>query len=210
MAIEDGKDCRNWLKDPENYMAIKEKRRMLKFKCRVFSSALYQEKRMYKNLLDNTEKRKKIYNPTYSSREELDQAYVIGAIDDKEYMSQRSKIWQVYSDRGHIKNIEWLESELNKYETALDMLENWREKKKEYTLKECRKIDAQRKHHKAYNRQRLRRIRKVEKQERWEREREERHEQERIEMEEIEKIKEEERRQMEIESNEYFERCDNE
>lgn len=41
MAIEDGKDCRNWLKNKDDHMAIKEKRRMLKFKLHVFSSAQY-------------------------------------------------------------------------------------------------------------------------------------------------------------------------
>lgn len=208
MSIEDGKDYRNWLKDPENHLAIKERRRMLKFKLHVFTTALYYEQRNYDKLLANTERRKKSYKPMFSSREELDQAYVLGAVSDKEYMSQRSKIWQVYSDRGHIKNIEWLKSEIERYQEALDILDQWMKTKHLHTVKMLRKLRDQKKHHRAYNKHRNRRIRKIAKQERWERERAERREQERIEMEEIEARKEEERRQMELESIEYFEHYD--
>lgn len=204
MAIEDGKDCRNWLKNKDDHMAIKEKRRMLKFKLHVFSSALYEEKRNYKKLMTNTERRKQTYKPQYQTREELDQAYVLGAINDKEYMKNRSAIWLVYSDRGHIKNIEWLESEVAKYEGALAELEEWMNEKHEESVRRKRKKQQRKLHHRRYNKHRLRKIRAAEKKERLERERAERREKERIEMEEIEKIKQKEREEMERESLEYF------
>lgn len=123
MSIEDGKDCRNWLNYPKEHMAIKEKRRMLKFQVMVFRRALKAERKRYDELLEGTERRKESYKPMFDTIDKLNDAYVIGQVDDQTYMSQRSRIWQVYSDRGHIANLEWLQAEYDKYKGQLDSLE---------------------------------------------------------------------------------------
>lgn len=123
MSIENGKDCRNWLNYPEEHMAIKEKRRMLKYQVSVFQRELNKEQRVYDDLLANFEKRKAAYKPKYESLEELNEAYIVSRMPDREYMAERSRIWQVYSDRGHPARIEWLTKERDKYKSALDALE---------------------------------------------------------------------------------------
>lgn len=120
MSIEDGKDYRNWLRgDPELLARNKERKRMLKFKIRVFKTALYNEQKAYEKLLKGVERREKAYKPNFKDRETLDASYVAGLVSDDDYPRERYAIWQCYSDRGHINNMKWIESELAKYEKAL-------------------------------------------------------------------------------------------
>lgn len=156
MSIENGKDYRNWLVNEKEHLAIKEAIRMLKFKRRVFKTALYTEKKNYEKLLSGIERREKAYKPRYKTREELDAAYVVGAVSDEDYMQQRSAIWQCYSDRGHIANIEWLEKELDRYESALADLDQWKEDTKKES---ARRYSQKRWKAKKFNNYRRRRYR---------------------------------------------------
>lgn len=167
MSIKNGRDYRNWLVNPEEHMRIKEERRLLKFKIQVFNRELKREKKRYESLLDGQDARKESYKPAYQSRKELDEAYVVGAVSDKEYMRNRSAIWQVYSDRGHIANIEWLESELEKYQKMLDSLESYMARKKLESKKRYRQRINARRRFNAYRRRRYRQNKKAELEARW-------------------------------------------
>lgn len=167
MSIENGKDYRNWLNNPEQHMAIKEARRMLKFKCRVFRTALYTEKKNYEKLLSGIERREKAYKPRFKTREELDAAYVVGAVSDEDYMQQRSAIWQCYSDRGHIANIEWLEKELAKYESALADLDQWRKDARQESVRKYEQKRSRAKRFNTYRRNRYRRQKREQLERRW-------------------------------------------
>lgn len=168
MSIENGKDYRNWLVgDPNLYARNKEKKRILRFKIRVFERELKQEQKKYDKLLAGTENRKEVWHPIYDNREDLDSAYVAGIVKDEDYPRERYAIWQVYSDRGHINNIKWLTGELEKYKSQLegfeDFLNGIRKEKR-------RKIDRRRQVRRRYNNRRRslrRQKRKAELQERW-------------------------------------------
>lgn len=157
MAIEDGKDVRNFLKHPDEHMAIKEARRMLRYQIRVFDRAIKHEQKMYDELIEGTERRKQSYKPTFDSLEKLNEAYVIGKVDDKEYMRNRSAIWNVYSDRGHIANLEWLHKERDKYQKRLDHIDDWIDEQRRVSNHERYK----RKYKKVHNRNNMRRLRRV-------------------------------------------------
>lgn len=165
MAIEDGKDCRNWLNHPEEHMAIKEKRRMLRFQVRVFKRELKAEQKKYDTLLAKTADREKSYKPMFDSLEKLNDAYVVGKVDDRTYMSQRSKIWQVYSDRGHIANLAWLQSELDYYQGKLDALEGKMDDLRKLQVKDY--PSTIRRKNASHKRKVRRKIRRQELQERW-------------------------------------------
>lgn len=167
MSIENGKDCRNWLKNPDTHMQIKEKRRMLQFKVRVFQRALKQEKFTYEKLKKGEQKRFDAYKPKYRTREELDAAYVVGALTDREYMWERSAIWRVWSDRGHIANIAWLEEELAKYEEALNTLDTWIKEKHDETVKRKQQRYRQKVKHRNYVRNKYRKNKRKELEARW-------------------------------------------
>lgn len=149
MSIADGKDCRNWLKNPEEYMAIKEKRRMLSFQVSVFRRELKREQKTLEKLNSHLQLRIDRWHPRFDSREKLDEAYVAGLVTDRDYMRERYAIWQVYNDRGHNANIAWLSAELEKCETALENLENHIDQRHKDTQRRYRrKIQA----HKRKNR----------------------------------------------------------
>lgn len=167
MSIEDGKDYRNWLVNEKEHLAIKEARRMLKFKLHVFKSSLYTEKKNYEKLLSGIERREKAYKPRYKTREDLDAAYVVGAVSDQDYMQQRSAIWQCYSDRGHIANIEWLESEVDKYQNALDDLDSWMAEKKTESRARFERKRTQTRRHNGKRRKKYRREKREALERRW-------------------------------------------
>ena len=167
MSIEDGKDYRNWLVNEKEHLAIKEARRMLRFKRTVFRTAYTREKLRYQQLIDGTERREKSYKPMFKTREELDAAYVVGAVSDQDYMKQRSAIWQCYSDRGHIKNLEWIQSELDKYQKALDELDEWTEAKHRETVARNDKKRRQKLKHRRTERNKYRKKKKEALERRW-------------------------------------------
>ena len=140
---------------------------MLRFQVATVERALKQEKKTYKKLLDGTERRKESYKPTYTSREELDQAYIVGAVADEDYMRERSAIWNVYSDRGHIANIQWLEETLAKYQYALDNLEAYLTNKRKETIRACEHRRIARKTYNSHRRVMYRKKKREEKEARW-------------------------------------------
>lgn len=89
-------------------------------------------------------------------------------MDDREYMRQRSAIWQVYSDRGYFDQIAWLESERDRYKKKLENINDFIiEKRKEKQARGYAKKQAKRKRTANIRRYR-KRIRKRELEERWE------------------------------------------
>lgn len=168
MSIADGKDHRNFLNiDQAEYMRNKEALRMLKFKITVFKRAVYNEQRAYKKLLSTQDKRIKAYNPRFKTREELDAAYLVGAVSDEDYSRERYNIWLVYSDRGHINNLKWLEEQLAYYEQKLADFENHLQMQ----AKTKRQAWLRRQQYKSRHATYMRKVRKAERQrklkERW-------------------------------------------
>lgn len=170
MSIADGKDHRNFLNiDQAEYMRNKEALRMLKFKVTVFKRQLFQEQRTYKKLLSTQEKRFNTYQPKFKTRKELDAAYLVGAVSDQEYSKQRYAIWLVYSDRGHINNLKWLESELEYYEKKLADFENHLQEQAKTKRQAWLRRQQKRNKHATYMRRTRRAARKKELEERWHR-----------------------------------------
>lgn len=167
MALKDDKDIRHLLWHEEEHLAIKEKTRMLKYQASVFRNELTKQKKAYQKLVDGQERRKVSYAPMFDTLEELNEEYGKGEMEDREYMSQRSRIWQVYSDRGHIANIKWLEEELAKVEAKLAAVENVKEQFKDAKKKYKPDPKRERARKTAYERNRRRKIRKREREERW-------------------------------------------
>ena len=168
MSIENGKDYRNILNgDPELHMKYKEAIRLTKFKIKVFKSQLRLEKITYDSLKKNEPKRFAHWKPKYKTVSDLDEAYVAGLVDDKDYMYQRYAIWQVYSDRGHINNIAWMESEIKKYEKQLADIENYLKERNREAQKRARKKLERKKHKLAYKRKVRRKKRTAEREQLW-------------------------------------------
>ena len=160
----------NWLNDDEDeHLKIKKRFKLLEYKIRFFKRERKRVQKMLDNLIANREMQAEVRGLLYHSRQELDEAYMAGLLEDREYMRQRSSLWHVYSDRGHTAELEWLDSEIEKYETELNALHEWTElKKKESTRK--RGMKRQRLRHKTYmQRTRRRRKRKQALEERWRR-----------------------------------------
>ena len=154
----------------DEHMRIKHEWKLTKYQLRFFTKELERRKKYLEKLEANTELRKKAYKCDYSSVEELNQAYIVGAIqDDKEYMRQRSALWQVYSDRGHLKEIEWLEAEILKYQRKMDAIESIMQKKKKRNHEEWDKMVKKRRRKAATMRRYRRRRKQAELEERWKR-----------------------------------------
>lgn len=170
MSFADGKDNRNYLNIPEDeFRRNKETLRMLKFKKKVYSVALYNEQRAYKKMLSTQGKRFETWHPRYKTREELDAAYLVGAVDDQEYRYERYAIWQVYSDRGHINNLKWLEEMVEKATNALEGFENHLQDESRQRAMARQKRKRLLHKNVVYNRRSRRKKRKRELEERWRR-----------------------------------------
>lgn len=169
MSFADGQDKRNYLKIPEDeFMRNKETLRMLKFKIRVYKTALYNEQRAYKKMLSTQDKRFEQWQPKYKTRKELDDAYLVGAVDDTDYRKERYAIWQVYSDRGHINNLKWLEKMVEVSEKNLADFEAYLQSESERRKEAREKRDRLRKRHNMYIRRYRHKKKKKALQERWE------------------------------------------
>lgn len=111
-----------WVHDEEQHMRIKNRRKLIEYQVRFFRRELKKEQTMLEKLDAKQEMRKNVFHCRFDSREELDDEYRAGKMTDKDYIEQRSALWKTYSDRGHTMRIEWLESELAKYEKRLAMV----------------------------------------------------------------------------------------
>ena len=114
---------------------------------------------MLDKLNANQEYRAEVYGAKYKSRQELDEAYMLGGMTDKEYMKQRSAIWNAYSDRGYIMRIEWLDQMIDFYQQRLDKIDEWIEVKHKDTRKQIMKRYYKRQKHYAYKRRKRREAR---------------------------------------------------
>lgn len=171
MATIEDRDQRNTFNgiSPEEYLRTKERIRMAKFKIRVFKTALRNEQFAYNKMLKTQPKRMNRWHPKYEDRKKLDEDYVVGKLTNEEYAYERYAIWQVYSDRGHINNIKWLEEMLKHYEDALKDINDELEQRRKETNRRRQKRWWQKKKHATH----MRRVRRAEKQrkleERWKR-----------------------------------------
>ena len=130
----------------EEHVRIKRELQLTDYQIRVFEKALRDRKKVLADLRAGEEMRKEAFKCKYRTVEELNQAYIVGAIkDDREYMRQRSAIWQVYSDRNHLKEIEWLETELLRYYRKKENIEALIEKKRKETRAEHKRRYRKRK-----------------------------------------------------------------
>lgn len=169
MATIKDRDQRNTFTgiSQEEYLRMKERIRMAKFKVTVFKRALYNEKAAYKKLLSTQPKRIERWHPKYDSRKKLDEDYVVGKMTNEEYAYERYAIWHVYSDRGHLNNIKWLEEMLQYYEDALQAINDELEDRRKARIKRGRKRELQKKHHASQMRKFRRRKKRNELEERW-------------------------------------------
>lgn len=168
MALADGRDITNWLHgDPEMLARNKEKKRMLRFKIHTFHREILLEQQAYDKLLRGTERRKERWKPTYTNREDLDAAYHAGLVKDEDYTRERYAIWQVYSDRGHIANLEWLHEQEDKYIKALEDFQAYLDEKSRENRKAREKKRQRHRHHMAYKRRKRREKKRAEREARW-------------------------------------------
>lgn len=154
----------------EEHVRIKRELQLTEYQIRLFEKALRNRKKVLSELREGEEMRKEVFRCKYRTVEELNQAYIVGAIkDDREYMRQRSAIWQVYSDRNHLKEIEWLETELLKYYRKKENIEALIEKKRKDSLEARRRRYNKRKRWNNYMRKYRKKRKKEELEERWRR-----------------------------------------
>ena len=148
-----------------DYQETKEKYRMLKFQAATYRNRLTQQRKALEVLRAGQDDREKAYKPMFKTTDELWRYYVNSDMSFKDYAYQRSRIWQVYSDRGHINNIKWLEEELAKVEAKIKALDKHVEELTK--MSEYYRPSAERKRKTDYERKRRRKIRQKEKEERW-------------------------------------------
>lgn len=142
----------NWVVDEEQHMRIKRERQLLDYQIRFFTGERNRMQKRLDKLNEGQKRRAETYGITYHSRKELDDAYMVGAIDDHEYMRQRSNLWQVYSDRGYIARIEWLDKMINEHQAKMDAITEWMDQKREESKRAKTRRWLQKKHKAAYYR----------------------------------------------------------
>ena len=125
-VIEEGADCKGWWNDDERYRRIKQQKKLTEYQLRLYKRALYVERKHLAKLEAGTQRRKENTNCMFTSRKELDAAYLVGAVTREEYRHQRSALWHTYSDRGHYDKIAWLEGCIEECENKLKMLDRVR------------------------------------------------------------------------------------
>lgn len=129
----------NWLGEREDYhMKVKNEKKLTEYQLRIFVRELKHQEKMYSGLVERTPQREKAYKPTCKTREELDQMYMLGAMTDREYMRNRSAIWNCYSDRGYIMRIEWLREQVERYQDKLDRIDQYLVDTRKQTVKACK------------------------------------------------------------------------
>lgn len=153
----------NWLVNEQQHMKVKHELALAKYQVATFTNELKRIRKKFDELVEGQPKRKKAYGLKYDSREAIDEAYMVGALDEKGYMRQRAALWQTYSDRGYLARIEWLESELEKYQRKLENIETWMGNTAERNKEQSRIRFNRKQHHRAWSRQYMRRKRSAKK-----------------------------------------------
>lgn len=158
----------NWLGDREQFhMMVKKEKKLTEYQLWFFERELKHQKKLYEGLKERTQQREKSYKPRFKTREELDEAYMLGGMTVKEYMIERRNIWNCYSDRGYLDRIAWLEEQAAKYREKLEDIEGWTERtRKHSTYLRGKKRNVREKHINAVKRYKKKvRMKKLE--ERW-------------------------------------------
>ncbi len=143
----------------EQHMKIKHLTNLTDYQIAVYERELRKERKALAELESKTEMRKEAFGCLYDSREKLDQAYLIGALDEMGYMKQRSALWQTYSDRGHGDRIEWLERELERYKLRRQKIEDYKVELSRRNKERSRERWKRKQHRNAMDRARRRRER---------------------------------------------------
>lgn len=148
--MKPGEDCKHWHYKDETHTRIKRHYDLSRYQLMIYGRELEKERKALAKLEDpvKVEERKKSYGLRFDTRKDLEEAYLVGAVTFQEYRYQKRALYIVYSDRGHLDRIEWLEemyakaqeryklSEryVNKYKTQME-LDIEKEKKKRHQSK---------------------------------------------------------------------------
>lgn len=161
----------NFLYHEERHMQVKAELALTRYQVQMYEREIKRRQHLLDLIIENRPKNIKARGLKYHSREELDQAYLVSDMTTKEYMQQRSALWNVYSDRGHTAEIAWLKEEKAKYQRKLDRIEKWMEDTKKQSKRDrnerwMRPIKMRKRHNASARRIRARK-RKEALQERW-------------------------------------------
>lgn len=145
---------------------IRQHLKLLEYQIIVFEREKRNTIKKRDRLVETRDYRAKAYGLRFKSKEELNEAYIAGLVDDLEYRWQRNALWQVYDDRGAEMRLEWIESELKKYKDRQRGLYAYIEELKEEQKKKGKQ--RERRHHKRgyYRKTRERMAREREEEER--------------------------------------------
>lgn len=153
----------NFLHNEEQHMRIKREKKLIEYQVRVFKNELRDVTKRYENLKAGAEKRAEIYDAKYKTRKELDDAYMLGNMTDREYMRYRSAMWQAYSDRGYEDRIQWLNAMIDHYQSKLDKITKWMDAASKESRAGIYKRYRKRQRHYAYKRRKRREARSEQK-----------------------------------------------
>lgn len=149
----------NFLHNEEQYMRIKTEKKLIEYQVKLFRNELNKMQKRYDELKAGEERRAESYGAKYKTRKELDDAYMLGNMTDREYMQYRSAMWQAYSDRGYEARIKWLTAMLDHYQAKLDKITNWMVAAQKASREGINKRYRKRQKHYAYKRRVRRRER---------------------------------------------------
>lgn len=148
----------NFIRNEERHMYVKRKRQLIEYQISVFRRERNRIQKRYDHLVETIEDRKKSYKLICDTREELEHLYRTTDMDDYTYMQQRSWQWLVYSDRGAIERLKWLDEMIEEYTMRLEAVDTWRAQQKKETERKNNEKRQKRARYNAYFRKRRRRI----------------------------------------------------
>lgn len=93
---------------------------LAKKQAQFFAREIKRVERMQKKHEENIPILEAKYKPKYKTAEEINQAYLIGAIDEKELHDARVLWWRIYSDRYMNSYLRWLRQEHDYYQAKHD------------------------------------------------------------------------------------------
>lgn len=148
----------NFIRNEERHMYVKRKRQLIEYQISVFRRERNRIQKRYDHLVETIEDRKKSYKLICDTREELEHLYRTTDMDDYTYMQQRSWQWLVYSDRGAIERLKWLDEMIEEYTMRLEAVDTWRAQQKKETERKNNEKRQKRARYNAYFRKRRRKI----------------------------------------------------
>lgn len=148
----------NFIKNEEQHVYVKRKRQLIEYQIGMFKRERNRIQKRYDHLVETTEDRKKSYKLLCDTREELEHLYRTTDMDDFTYMQQRSWLWLVYSDRGAIDRLKWLDEMIEDCEMRLEAVDDWRRRQREASIARNAEKRRKRARYNAYFRKRRRRI----------------------------------------------------